>query len=269
MGANVVLIAGFPHGGTTITNIVVGQHPAVFAAGELKGFPDGGQFKPANDCSCGAPAQECEFWREVRSKFEQAASANESSREVLYDLVSRMSGRPVVIDVAHDVERVEELVGEAKLNLKLLHVVRDGAAVVHSRIRLDYKEGYLSGLGLKHIRRSARTALRWRQFVKRLSAIEAGLGADALRISYEQLCFEPKSVIESVGHFLDLDYRGIAEQIASDGRLQFPPHMIRGNGTLRKSKEIMLRHDDRYRREMHMVDRLISRALSSHYVPAV
>lgn len=262
MDAKVLLIAGFPHGGTTITNIVLGQHPAVFAAGELKDFPDGGQFKSNNYCSCGAQAGACEFWREVSARWAAADPPQEVTRRALYDIVSEASGRRLVVDVAHDIERVEEVVDLAGSDLKLIHVIRDSAAVVHSRIRLDYQLGHLSRFGLDHMRRTARTALRWRRFVKRLSSIEDRMGADALRVSYEQLCFEPQSALQAVGRFLDIDYSAVAKRLADGGSLDFPPHLIRGNGSLRTNREIRLRHDDRYKREMHRLDRLCSRLLA-------
>ena len=53
MSAKLLLIAGFPNSGTTITAMILGQHPQTFATGELTDFPEKRQFADHNTCSCG------------------------------------------------------------------------------------------------------------------------------------------------------------------------------------------------------------------------
>ena len=101
--AKVLLIAGFPNTGTTITAMILGQHPAVFAAGELAHFPDKRHFADHNICSCGGKVTDCAFWLDIRERY--SAKPKDDAR--LYDLIANASGRDWVIDVAHDMDRVE------------------------------------------------------------------------------------------------------------------------------------------------------------------
>ncbi|QNT68944.1 sulfotransferase family protein [Defluviicoccus vanus] len=96
----VILLAGFPNSGTTIASYILGQHPNIFATGELYGFP-ARQLKPLKVCSCGALAVACPFWTDVAAALMPLADASAAVRaQAVYASVCRHSGRPFIVDVA-------------------------------------------------------------------------------------------------------------------------------------------------------------------------
>ena len=138
----VVLIAGAAHGGTTILSMMLGQHPDIFATGKLREFPHGVVFGSANICSCGTPAADCPFWLEIRRQYQPVEERPDDEKlPRLYELISSLSGRPFIGDVTHNVGYAKLLQSIDGIDLYLVHVVRDGRAVVYSRIRKDLRIG--------------------------------------------------------------------------------------------------------------------------------
>jgi Sulfotransferase family len=255
--AQVVLLAGLPHGGTTITNILLGQHPAVFSAGDLESFP----HKQLNHfCSCGEPAAECPFWLDVRHQF--AAFDGRDERRwmaFLYETICQQSGSRYVVDVCHDVQRTKELLKNPHVDFKVIHLIRDGKAVVHSRLRLDYETGQLTGFGWKHLSRTLQTTYKWRRHVSSLTKTGKSLGPRFLQIRYEDICNDIAQSLRRIGSFLDLDYGGVQRDLVQGRPLSQVPHLVRGKPALRRKRvrEVVLTHDTRYVRDMALPDRFL------------
>ena len=85
--AKALLIAGFPNTGTTITAMIIGQHPAAFATGELAQLPEKRHFADLNICSCGGKVKDCAFWLDIRDRY--LAGPRDDRR--LYDLIATAS----------------------------------------------------------------------------------------------------------------------------------------------------------------------------------
>jgi hypothetical protein len=219
--AQVVLLAGLPHGGTTITNILLGQHPAVFSAGDLERFPD----KQLNHlCSCGEPAAECPFWLEIRRRFAAFAGRDELRRMAfLYDTICQQSGSRYVVDVCHDVERTKELVKNPYVDFQA-----DSSDQGRQRSRPFQIAARLR----------KRPAYRLRMAAFR-----------------EDIAHDPQMATT----FLDLDYGRVQRDLIKGRPLLQVPHLVRGKPALRRKKvrQVMLTHDVRYVREMAVVDRCL------------
>jgi len=255
--AQVVLLAGLPHGGTTITNILLGQHPAVFSAGNLGNFP---HKQLHHFCSCGAPASECPFWLHIRNRFAAFAGREESRRMAhLYETICQQSGSRYLVDVCLDTQRVHQLLRNPHVDFRLIHLIRDGKAVVHSRLRLDYEIGQLFGFGWKHLDRTLRTTYKWRRHVASLTKTGKNLGSKFLQIRYEDICHDISKSLDRIGTFLDLDYSQVKADLIRGRPLLQVPHLIRGKPALRRKRvrEIVLTHDTRYLRDMALVDRCL------------
>lgn len=254
----VVLIAGSGHGGTTILNMVLGQHRDIFATGKLRDFPHGGLFVQDNVCSCGEAATACPFWEQVRTRYAPYQDRPESeSIPQLFRIVSELSGSPLVGDVTHNVGYARQLQRIPGITLYLVHVVRDGRGVVYSRTRKDHRIGRLGVSGWQHLRRVITVSRRWAWHVKQFAALERQLGARSVRVSYEQLCSDPESALAPVSACLGLDFADIGQHLGSG--LPFAPiaHLIRGNAVLRTKQNVVLRHDTTYLDEMPRADRII------------
>jgi hypothetical protein len=260
----VLLVAGAAHGGTTITGLVLGQHPQVIVTGKLRGFPHGSLFDPENFCTCGQSAMQCPFWTEVRRRFHpfQDEPAEEQKSVALYRIISQVSGRPFVGDVTHKAHDVERLMQNPGIDLRLVHVVRELEAVVFSRLRKDHQIGRLEALGWSRLGRTAKVAFRWQRQRGLFARAERALGRKAVRIGYEELCAEPTQVLERVGSLLDLDMAAVSGRLREGLALEQPPHMIRGNAKLKAQEQIHLRSDTAYRRDMPSLERLLCRVSS-------
>lgn len=257
----VVLIAGSGHGGTTILNMVLGQHPSIFATGKLRDFPEGGLFIDENVCSCGKQALSCPFWATVRERFAQTAGQTDRTT-ALFRIVTEESGREFVGDVTHNVGYAKHLQQTAGIDLYLVHVVRDGRGVVNSRIRKDYRIGVLGDSAWRHFRRVIKVSRRWKWHLRQFGNIEKQLGERAVRISYEELCRDPAVALAPVGACLGLDFSDIGARLGGGEPFEPVPHLIRGNAVLRSRRDVVLRHDARYLREMSRFDRLVWRVAS-------
>jgi hypothetical protein len=259
----VALIAGSAHGGTTILNMILGQHPQVFATGKLRNFPQGDVFSESNICSCGEAALACPYWQLVRERylpFQDGTSDQKISR--LIRLISDLSGRAFVGDVTHNVGYAELLQQTDGIELYLVHVVRDGRGVVYSRVRKDIRTGVLDDSLVNRLQRVIRITRRWSWQIKRYADLEKKLGARAVRVSYEAICRDPHTALQPVGDCLGLDFSAIGERLAAGRPLEPVPHMIRGNVKLRASKDVVLRHDTAYLAEMPRLDRAVFQLIS-------
>ncbi len=252
----IVLVAGSGHGGSTILNMILGQHPSVFATGKLRNFPAGGLFVSENVCSCGIQAETCEFWTQVRKRFLPYQDGRDPVRYAeLFRIIAELSGRAYVGDVTHNVGYAQLLLDVAEIDLYLVHVIRDGRGVVNSRIRKDYRIGVLKERDWKHFRRVIKVSRRWAWHRRQFARLERKLGSRAVRISYEALCQDPLSTLLPVGQCLGLDFDAIGRSLGAGEPLQRMPHLIRGNAVLRSRSDVVLRHDAGYLTEMSLLDR--------------
>jgi hypothetical protein len=256
----VVLIVGSAHGGTTILNMVLGQHPQIFSTGKLRNFPHGDLFSDTNVCSCGVLAKTCPFWTEIREQFRPLQDAPERQKiPRLFEMISRASGLPFVCDVSHNVEYARQLADTDGIDLYLVHVLRDGRGIVHSRIRKDFRIGRLKSSFLSRIGRVFTVSRHWLWHHREFARLEKGMGGKAVCIQYEELCRDPLAALQPVGECLGLNFAEIGRSLGEGQPLKRVAHLIRGNEALRSGSNIVLRHDTAYQTAMSWTDRTIFR----------
>jgi hypothetical protein len=149
------------------------------------------------------------------------------------------------------------------LDLRLIHVVRDGRAVVNAGIRPARERGAVRTAGWQRLARTAKVTKRWQRQDNRLSALVSRMGGKGLRISYDALCEDPRTNLSRIGRFLDLDLDAIAERTAAGQPLSRVPHLLRGGNKFAKQASIVLRHDDRFRRELTSLELCVFRVVSA------
>ncbi|MDH3901112.1 MAG: sulfotransferase [Gammaproteobacteria bacterium] len=269
----VALIAGAAHGGTTIANMILGQHPEIFATGKLRDFPNGDVFSedkvcaPGDrscwECSCGELAMYCPFWQEVRERYARLADQPIEERlPELFRMIIELSGRQFVGDVTHNVGYARQLMEIKGIDLYLIHVVRDGRGVVNSRLRKDYNMMLLKKAGWRHTRRVVKLSRRWLRQHHALAALEQQLGPKAVRISHEDLCINPRTTLQPVGACLGLDFDSIGAALGAGEPFRPVPHLIRGNANLRLGKEVVLKYEPTLLTRMSGLDQAIFRLAS-------
>jgi len=244
----VFLIIGNAHGGSTITNIVVGQHDKVFSAGTMKGFPDNGQLVPDNTCSCGDEALACPFWSRVRESTEGAQSLL-SRDHVLFSSILKDSRAEYVVDIDHGFVRLMELAGNPDLNVRVLYVNRSLWGVIHSQVKKSVERGEFKTPVFDFVKLCLKIGRSWAFKPRVFPKFCDSHGISHITVDYEQLCADPEAELNRVGNLSGLDYSEVGARIARERLLTMPEHLIRGNQKLRRENVIMLRFDDSYRKK--------------------
>ena len=164
----VIFLAGYGKSGTTLLDMVFNGHPKIFGAGGLGAYKTKDP-RPMNrhiakedkPCTCGEMVSECPFWTKVFSKNQakhglgifirpldfllnrrdkyhhyDGSAINEpeyiKENEDIYSSIVKESGKPIVFDSSRIPHRVSFLSKSDKLDVILLHVVRNGAACIAS-----------------------------------------------------------------------------------------------------------------------------------------
>lgn len=254
-----VYIASPSYSGSTLLTFLLGAHPDIGTVGELKwGEIDLETYR----CSCGELLRECPFWttvaermaarglpfdlrrpatdfrcrgnrvadRLVRARvrhglFEAArdaligvwptwrrtrptvAAVNRALIEITLDLQQAR----VFVDSSKDPVRLKYLAATGDYDLRVIHLLRDGRAVTNSSIKNKTEPADLA-------------AREWARTHRQIERLGRYLGPGRLRrVRYEDLCAEPRTVLDDVFRFLGL---GPFDAVAA---LDTAPHHILGN----------------------------------------
>jgi len=154
----VLYILGSGHCGTTLLNLILDSHSQIIGLGEIESLDK----QPV--CSCGEPVASCRFWKDVmneqaspclrlyRRKWDFILDRNKYLRKTkgswepvfdmdalkqanfeLYTRVLTKSGKQIIADKGY--YRAELLGGDARVRPVIVHIVRDGRAVVWSYMK--------------------------------------------------------------------------------------------------------------------------------------
>lgn len=260
----VLLLAGSPNSGTTIASYVIGQHQDVFVTGELADFP-AKQLKAGRLCACGSPAAGCAFWAAVMRRLEARSSQSAGDRRGdLYRAIQAESGAALIVDVAHDLHALSQAMDANGIDLRLVHLRRQGWAVLNSRMRRFGRPSDVQATGLApRFRRAFHHVIRWHTYNRAADKLRRGMGKQrAIAIRYEVLCSEPEAALAAIGRVASIDFTGIGDRLAGEP-LKPMSHMIRGNPRLKANEVVYLAADEGFRRELTLSDRVAYIAASS------
>lgn len=285
---SVIYVVGYGRSGSTILNIMLGQHPDIFAAGELRNLTTRA-WQSNEYCSCQNNVQSCPFWIEVMDswlgeigkdgleeyarlqrqeetfsglpelqfKFGAASSEIETylaMTDALLKSVKTVSGKPVIADSSKLPGRARAYFGHAHQQSRIVHLIRDGRGVAWS-LRKAYNKDVRQGIERKMAGKSVlRTGLMW--MATNLAAERVcrrtGNGRE-IRLRYEDLVTQPEASLEQIGVGLGLDFSGVIEKIAHGEELD-PGHTVAGN-RLRMATQITLKPDTDWKQSLSPQDR--------------
>jgi hypothetical protein len=172
----VCFVAGAGHSGSTLLGIVLGAHPSVFYAGEArKSLFLGDAQKPLKKRVCKFCGPDCPVWSDLRIP----------PGVDLYEALSRKTRRPIVVDSTKSVEWIEQKIAEVRevAALHLFFLVRDGRAVVNSRVRK------YPGVPVRE------HARQWVAQITATEALAARFPGPVTRVRYEELASSPGPTI--------------------------------------------------------------------------
>lgn len=293
----VLYIGGYLRIGSTLLDRMLGQCEGFVSVGELRRIWEE-NFAEDQPCGCGAPFSSCGFWRSVIEEaygdFDRVDSDKVISlkRRVdrmrhipqlmsprkspgygkaldeyadvlckLYTAIQERSGARVIIDSSKDPSYAYMLANLPKVDLHVVHLVRDSRAVAYSWLRKKIKHEtndsnkkvYMPQLG------PMESAVGW----MRANLLMEPLGlcdVKRLTVRYEDFLSEPRLVLCGILDLLE------EEQSLSflDGHTAElgVAHTVAGNPMRFRHGAIELRPDDEWKSGMRRTDRRLVEAMT-------
>jgi hypothetical protein len=266
-------IMGAGHSGSTVLDIMLGNHPEIVGVGELGNFtlPVRGNY-----CACGQPSGKCGFWSEVQRKwthrvgvdgvagyqvaqepFEKLRYWFRSEKEkrgvfqspryrvyaehtrALFESIAVASGKRIIVDSSKSPARALALSGISGFDLRIIHLVRDGRGVVWSLMKkkAHRKNALAHGDFALPWFASLGWLLTngWSDFVLRRGEVPG------VRVKYEDLVGQPEKALDRIGRMLEIKFNPVVDHLFARKELAIG-HNIAGN-RIRKAGSIRLRPD--------------------------
>lgn len=272
----VLYIMGEGRSGSTLLDIVLSNLPGFVGVGELWTFLEN-DTSVTGKCSCGATFHECDFWNDVReavfervghrdlAEIRRVQKPHDQLRRLpvklagragprfdeycayntaVYEAILEVSGGTCVLDSTKQVGRGFNLLQNPDLDVKLLHLVRDGRAVMWSRVRDLTREPGLVRKG------PMATTAAWT--IKNAMALQTGrrAGERYLMVRYEDFAANPVAELKRIGAYLGVEIEELIRTI-EDGSSFTPGHQIGGNERARlNSKRVRLRPDMEWQKRL-------------------
>jgi phage anti-repressor protein len=277
MLVKLIYIAGYGRSGSTLIERILGSNDQIVALGEMKDY----LFiidKPEEKCACGENVISCKFWnliykyfkgldinklRKQQKKYESFSGLKyhflrnkgkdiENYKEFLYALYSEIfsqSGKETKYLVDSSKTARESFLRPILLNevdnieVKLIHLVRDGRACLYSNLRGSNRK-MEKGIDAKIPWVGFRTVISWA-----LANISAHLfkwrfGKDNyFRLKYEDFIDDPVNKLKEMEKYLDIDFYRQIEMIKQNEAIPLS-HQIAGNRLRNKQN---LRLSSRYK----------------------
>ena len=253
-------IAGYGRSGSTVLDIILGNHPDIVSAGELTYLIDD-WHTPGRWCACGDSYVDCEFWEELP----EAVSLSEEAAQVARRIERRRATVPVLLDAIPDgvkdtYRRVQRGVfsyltdtagasivvdssksaGDAALrfyalseiaglDVYVLHLVRDGRATMASYVRKGSNwalEGHADSPVFPGMRATAGWTLA-NGWVLGLSHRYVR-PERYMRVQFEEVTARPGRTLEAIGAFVGTDVSVLVDRVARGDGFEVG-HNVGGN----------------------------------------
>ncbi|MGD9509620.1 MAG: sulfotransferase [Geminicoccaceae bacterium] len=295
----VVYIGGYGHSGSTLLNIMLGQAPGIMGAGELFRLA-GAAWSREEFCSCGVALPRCPTWNGIVDHWTAHVGGDAVARYHrlqracerwpipvrenglwqdyaghtigLFTAIRDVTGCATIVDSSKIPARARALAQVSGLDLRLVHLVRDGRGVAWSmrrRMAPDPRAGIQAG---KRERSVIRTALMWMWTNLMVERIARALAPErAVRVTYEALAEDPATTLERLGSAIGADLSAVSRML-SQGAPLAPGHVMAGN-RLRMHDALRLRPDLEWQARLpeeqrRLVERLCRPVLRRYGYPA-
>ena len=167
----------------------------------------------------------------------------------LYDMIAERSGARILVDSSKMPGRGMALTQCENIDLRVIHLVRDGRAVAHSMTR-PYKLDLSKGIQKEIKGRSPyRTAMRWRLYNDFSEALCRRVGKDrSVTVRYEDLLEDPVGELGNIGEKIGIDLSDVAAKLLKREPIS-PGHQMAGS-RIRLQKDLVLSVDNRWKDEI-------------------
>lgn len=244
MRRKIVYIASLPHSGSTLLNLMLGQHPAMIGLGGVDDVMRWIARAPgevaAQQCSCGAQVGDCRYWKEVLAAAQTARPGTVAERyRIALDVFALVFGPDVwPVDANQVHEPLAVLAGEPDLDLRVLSLARDFRSAIVSNVDLKLRR--------KALRRprfflALEAALRWKRENGRIAAAVRKSGLPSLTVGYEEFCLRPNTSFARICEFLEIAPFQPVREIHAGAN-----HSFVGNDMRKQSAKAQVRYDYRW-----------------------
>jgi Sulfotransferase family len=257
--AKILYIAGYGRSGSTLLDIVLGNHPENVGVGEVS-FLLNEWANRRRRCSCGVPYEECEFWKDLfldsppTPELTQLVRKLEAlsfiprlllglvtngDREIyreyqtrLFDYITNQSKQKLVIDSSKSARgtagRVLALSRLAGQDVYVVHLVRNGLATMESLLITGRNwaiEGHMHPAKWLALRASLGWVFAnvWASLIGRL----LGPGR-CIRLRYEDFVSDPATSTREIAQLCGFDAERLVKRI-NDGDYFPVGHRVGGN----------------------------------------
>ena len=293
----IVYIMGSARSGSTILDLLLGQHTMISSMGEIAHIIDNKETT-GEVCGCGASIEACPFWRTVRGALQEnggnaacdrlkvTTSTNERIRSIprtlsrsrhpedmkeatypsdtalLLRTIAASAKAPILVDSSKHPGRALALATIPGLDVRLIHLVRDPRGVATSLAKpwkRDLKKGIQSDMPG---RSPAKSAFSW--MVANLAAESVAKyfsPSKRIRVRYEDLVTSTDETLAKLSSTAGLDLSELSK--FADGSLQPKTnHLLAGNRS-RLAGTLELRADERWRTDLPSDDRRLVEIITS------
>lgn len=292
----VLYIAGLGRSGSTMLERILGSRSDVVTLGEVVHLWERGIVR--NElCGCGEPFRDCRFWLQVgdhafggwsRVDLDRVAKlkgAVDRHRRVaktlspvktaatrrlialyndlylrIYDAAMQVSGARLVVDSGKHGSLAAVLSNSDRLDLRVLHLVRDAAAVAYSwskQTRRPEAQSTEDELMVQYS--SLLSSAYWGATNLEVEALRLG-GVAPARLRYEDLVTDPDAALRRTLTALGLV--SFTPDVDGGVRLR-TQHTVAGNPMRFSSGVLQLRRDDAWRTAMEPRQRRIVKSLTA------
>jgi hypothetical protein len=264
----VLYIAGYGRSGSTVLDIILGNHSEIFSTGELYNLSKY-SISESFSCTCGANFRDCSFWKTVVPQIGDYDFFNLTRKlesifylprlflglvpseekikyrkyqQNLFANISTHSGKSIIVDSSQSswpaAGRFIALNLLADLDVYVLHLIRNGLDTMQS-IVIHGSNRAIEGQRVNNNFSTLRAPLGWAS-ANLWSSLLGGLQSEGryMMLRYEDFIRNPGKSLQSIGSFCGFDASSLIGKINQDVEFHVG-HMVGGN-RIRHQKEIRL-----------------------------
>jgi hypothetical protein len=284
--------------GTTLLERVLGQLPDSCSVGEIVHLWQRGVLDDEK-CGCGLPFSACSFWtavgrrafggwdRALGERMTQLQPLVDRTRFVpqllapsrpglphadlaeyvdtyvrLYEAIREVSGRPVVIDSSKHSSLAFCLRTDPRLDLRVVHVVRDSRGVAYSWTKEVRRPESAAADALMPRFSPGRSAALWNGH-NACFALLGRLGTPTTRLRYEDFVAFPDRTLRQLAGFAGLPVPDGSWDFLTDRTVELGvSHTVAGNPMRFRTGPITIRRDDEWRLRLPSGSRILTSALT-------
>jgi Sulfotransferase family len=298
----VIYLGGLGRSGSTLVERLLAELPGVCPAGEVVHMWQRGVVEDER-CGCGEPFSGCGFWRDVgqaafggwagldAGRVAELRGAVDRTRHIpllaapvlrprvrrdldeylgyytrVYSAITEVSGCPMVVDSSKHASLAFCLRWSPRLDLRVIHVVRDSRAVAFSWTRKVSRPDAARASSMATYS-PATAAGHWNAQNGALQLL-AGLGVPTLRVRYEDLVSSPAAIVARIADFARIE--ADASQfgfLGADAGARWADlraaHTASGNPMRFTTGRVAIRRDERWRTAMPSGQRRTVTALTA------